>query len=275
MNAADSLLTVRDLTVDYVGAQTDTTVVDHVSFDIAPGEVFGLAGESGCGKSTIAYSICRLLKAPAVIADGEIRFEGRDLLELSPAEMAGVRWSRISMVFQSAMNALNPVTTIEAQFRDVLAAHAGLGRAAARERAAELLRLVDIAPDRLRDYPHQFSGGMRQRIVIAIALALNPRLVIMDEPTTALDVIVQREILDKIADLRARFGFSILFITHDLGLMVEYCDRIAVMRKGRIVEHGAAQRIHQAPEHPYTQSLWASLPRLPRSGQPPFLAGGR
>jgi len=257
------LLSVRNLVVDYVGDIRDVRAVDDVSFDIAPGEVFGLAGESGCGKSTIAFAVSRLLKAPAVVSGGKILFEGQDVLRLAPAELAALRWRRIAMVFQSAMNALNPVMTVEAQFRDVLAAHEGLSRRAARERAAELMRLVDIPPDRLKDYPHQFSGGMRQRIVIAIALALNPRLVVMDEPTTALDVIVQREILDKIAALRARFGFSILFITHDLGLMTEYCDRIGVMLAGRLVEEGTAQAIYKNPQHDHTRRLWASFPRLP------------
>ena len=263
MTALTPLLSVHNLVVDYVGDIRDVRAVDDVSFDIAPGEVFGLAGESGCGKSTIAFAISRLLKAPAVISGGKVLFEGQDVLRLPPAELAALRWRRIAMVFQSAMNALNPVMTVEAQFRDVLAAHEGLSRHAARERAAELMRLVDIPPDRLKDYPHQFSGGMRQRIVIAIALALNPRLVVMDEPTTALDVIVQREILDKIAALRARFGFSILFITHDLGLMTEYCDRIGVMLAGRLVEQGTAQAIYKNPQHDYTRRLWASFPRLP------------
>ena len=264
MTIVEPLLSIDDLTVEYVGAKTDSTVVKRVSFDIAHGEILGLAGKSGCGKSTIAYAVCRLLKMPAIISSGEIRLEGRDLLRLSPREMAAVRWQKISMVFQSAMNALNPVVNIEAQFRDVLTVHGGFSARQARDRAAELLDLVNISSDRLDDYPHQFSGGMRQRIVIALALALNPRLVIMDEPTTALDVIVQSEILESIVALKKRFGFSVLFITHDLGLMVEYCDRIAVMQKGKIVELGTSSRIYRAPEHDYTRSLWASLPRLPK-----------
>lgn len=263
-----TLLSVENLTVDYIGATTDTRAVDSVSFDIAEGEIFGLAGESGCGKSTIAYAICRLLKPPALASGGAIRFDGLDLLRATPAEVAALRWRQIAMVFQSAMNALNPVITVEAQFRDTLA-RSGLTGEAARARAEELMTLVDIPPERLSDYPHQFSGGMRQRIVIAIALALGPRLVIMDEPTTALDVIVQHEIMEKIAELQRRFGFSILFITHDLGLMAEYSDRMAVMLKGKIVEEGPAQRLYRAPQHAYTRALWAAFPRLPKAAPPP------
>lgn len=166
------------------------------------------------------------------------------------------------MVFQSAMNSLNPVLRIEAQFYDVLRTHKNMSRAQARERTAEMLTLVDIAPDRMRDYPHQFSGGMRQRIVIAICMALDPKLVIMDEPTTALDVVVQREILQRINELRRRFGFSVLFITHDLGLMVQFCDRIGIMLAGRLVEQNTAEAIYRTPEHDYTKKLWGSFPSL-------------
>jgi peptide/nickel transport system ATP-binding protein len=237
--------------------------VKDVSFDIAPGEFFGLAGESGCGKSTIAFAVSRLHRPPALIRKGSrILVGGRDVLELDAEQLRSFRWSEVAMVFQSAMNSLNPVLTIEAQFQDVVAAHTRMSRSQARDRAAELLSLVDISPDRLTAYPHQCSGGMRQRIVIAICLALNPKLLIMDEPTTALDVVVQREILQRIDTLRRQLGFALLFITHDLGLMVQVSDRIGIMLEGELVEVNDAQTIHRAPQHAYTRRLWASMPKL-------------
>ena len=257
------LLSVKNLTIDYIGDRKDFRAVDDVSFDIAPGEVFGLAGESGCGKSTIAFAISRLHKPPALIRRrSRILLNGRDVLDLTPQALAAFRWREVAMVFQSAMNSLNPVLRIGDQFHDVLMSHTTMTKAQARERAAEMLRLVDISPDRLRDYPHQFSGGMRQRIVIAIGMALDPKLVIMDEPTTALDVVVQREILQRINDLRRTFGFSVLFITHDLGLMVQFCDRIGIMLAGRLVEENAAEAIFHTPGHDYTKKLWSSFPSL-------------
>jgi len=258
----EPLLSVRGLTIDYVGDRGDFRAVDDVSFEIGRGEVFGLAGESGCGKSTIAFAVTRLHKPPALISGGEIRFDGQDVLRLDGEALRRFRWREVAMVFQSAMNALNPVLTVEAQFRDVLATHTGCSAAEAHDRAVELMRMVDIDPKRLRDYPHQFSGGMRQRIVIAICLALNPKLIVMDEPTTALDVVVQREILQQIDGLRRKLGFSILFITHDLSLMVQFCDRIGVMLKGRLVEVGPSQQIFRAPAHEYTRKLWASFPSV-------------
>jgi peptide/nickel transport system ATP-binding protein len=257
------VLSIRNLDIDYIGAETDFHAVRNVSFDIAPGELFGLAGESGCGKSTIAFAISRLHRPPALIRKGsQILVDGRDVLTLDDAELRKFRWREVAMVFQSAMNSLNPVLTIEDQFHDVLATHTGMSRAAARQRAAELLKLVDISPDRLSAYPHQCSGGMRQRIVIAICLALNPKLLIMDEPTTALDVVVQREILQRIDVLRRQLGFSVLFITHDLSLMVQVSDRIGIMLEGKLVEVNDARTIYRAPQHAYTRKLWASMPRL-------------
>ncbi|MGF9564612.1 ABC transporter ATP-binding protein [Neorhizobium sp. BT27B] len=257
------LLSIKNLTIDYIGDETDFRAVDNVSFDVAPGEVFGLAGESGCGKSTLAFAISRLHRPPALIRKGsEILLDGRDVLDLDPKALAAFRWREVAMVFQSAMNSLNPVLRIEAQFYDVLKAHLGLTKAQARERTAEMLKLVDINPDRMGDYPHQFSGGMRQRIVIAICLALGPKLVVMDEPTTALDVVVQREILQRINELRRKLGFSVLFITHDLGLMVQFCDRIGIMLGGKLVEQNTAEAIYKTPQHDYTKKLWASFPSL-------------
>jgi peptide/nickel transport system ATP-binding protein len=257
------LLSIRNLSIDYVGAEANFHAVKDVSFDIGHGEFFGLAGESGCGKSTIAFAISRLLRPPAIILEGsQILLAGRDVLGLDDAALHALRWREVAMVFQSAMNSLNPVLTIESQFYDVLKTHTGMSRAAARERAAELLGLVDIPTDRLPAYPHQLSGGMRQRIVIAICLALSPKLLIMDEPTTALDVVVQREILERIHKLRQELGFSVLFITHDLALMVQVSDRIAVMLEGELVEVNEAQAIYRSPHHDYTRRLWASIPRL-------------
>jgi peptide/nickel transport system ATP-binding protein len=256
------VLDVRDLYVEYVTDRGNAVAVNGVSFQVAPGEVFGLAGESGCGKSTIAQSITRILRPPAIITGGQVLFQGEDVLQMDGPAIEAFRWKHVSMVFQSAMNALNPVMTIGDQLADVLVAHEGAGRQEAHERAAEVLGLVGINPDRLRSYPHQLSGGMRQRVVIAMALALRPELMIMDEPTTALDVIVQRDILAQIQDLKARMGFSILFITHDLSLMVEFSDRIAVMYAGEVVETAPAQALFGNPVHPYTQGLLGSFPSL-------------
>jgi len=257
------VLSVRNLTIDYIGAEKDFSAVKNVSFDIQPGELFGLAGESGCGKSTIAFAVSRLHRPPALIRKGsQILVDGRDVLTLDDQELRKFRWREVAMVFQSAMNSLNPVLTIEEQFYDVLRTHTDITRTKARERAAELLKLVDISPDRLSAYPHQCSGGMRQRIVIAICLALNPKLLIMDEPTTALDVVVQREILQRIDVLRKQLGFAVLFITHDLSLMVQVSDRIGIMLEGNLVEVNVAQTIYRSPQHDYTRRLWASMPKL-------------
>ncbi|EIE1264690.1 ABC transporter ATP-binding protein [Vibrio parahaemolyticus] len=259
---SEPVIQIRELCVDYITDNGDFNAVKSVSFDIGKGEVFGLAGESGCGKSTIAFSINRLHKPPAFISGGQILFQGKDILRLSDKELSALRWSEIAMVFQSAMNSLNPVLTIQEQFADVLRHHQGLSNEQAKDRAEKLLDLVNIPRDRLGEYPHQFSGGMRQRLVIAIALSLNPKLIIMDEPTTALDVVVQREILQQIYQLREEFGFSVLFITHDLALMSQLCDRIAIMRHGEIVEVNHAYEIRNHPQHPYTQKLWDSFPNI-------------
>ncbi|ASI92831.1 MULTISPECIES: ABC transporter ATP-binding protein [Vibrio] len=257
------LVDVRNLCVDYVTFDGKVRAVNNVSFHINRGEILGLAGESGCGKSTIAYSLMRLHRPPALISEGEILFEGQDVLKMDDDELRNFRWKDTSMVFQSAMNCLNPVKTIEYQFFDIFDAH-GLvsSREESIEKAKELLRIVDIPTERLFDYPHQFSGGMRQRVVIAMALALNPKLLIMDEPTTALDVVVQREILQKVYELKERFGFSILFITHDLSLMVELCDRIGIMYSGQLVELAPSKIILQQPNHPYAHGLGDSFPTL-------------
>jgi len=257
------LLEVRNLTVDYVGANSVARAVNGIDFDIRPGEAFGLAGESGCGKSTVAFALARLTRLPGLVTGGAVRLQGEDVLAFTGERLRRYRWSEVSFVFQSAMNALNPVIRVSEQIEDAIYAHHPRTKPAeARARAAELFELVGISPKRLDDYPHQFSGGMRQRICIAMALALEPKLIIMDEPTTALDVVVQRDIIEQICELKNRFGFSVLFITHDLGLMIEFCDRIGVMYAGELVEVAPADKILTAPQHPYTRALGRSFPPL-------------
>jgi peptide/nickel transport system ATP-binding protein len=247
--------------VVYLTTRGPVKAVDGVSIAIQPGEVVGLAGESGSGKSTIAHAILRILHPPALITGGQALFEGRDILEMDDTELGQFRWSKISIVFQSAMNALNPVMKIRDQLTDSMRQH-GLSKSEANERAVTLFDLVGIEPQRLDSYPHQLSGGMRQRAVIAIALALNPPLLIMDEPTTALDVVVQKDILQQIASLREKLGFSILFITHDLSLLVEISDNIAIMYAGEIVERAPARELFELPMHPYTLGLMNSFPSI-------------
>ena len=278
----ETVLEVRHLSVDYMMASGALHAVNDVSFSLARGEIFGLAGESGSGKSTLAYAIARLLRPPAIVPGGEIIYYPQaggirkpqfkeeeestlpvNVLDLTPEELRTFRWRKLAIVFQSAMNALNPVLNVGAQIDDVLKAHhPEMPARARRDRAVELLRLVGIAPDRLKSYPHELSGGMRQRSIIAIALALNPEMIIMDEPTTALDVVVQREILQNIAALRAEFGFSVIFITHDLSLLLEIADQIAIMYAGRMVETGPAELLYRQPRHPYTAGLLHSFPTL-------------
>ena len=265
------LLEVEDLSVEYVTDARTVRAVDRVSFTVGEGEVFGLAGESGCGKSTSANALLRLLRDPAVIAGGSIRFRGTDVLALSAEQLREFRWKQMAMVFQSAMNSLNPVLTIGDQIADIYTTHEGLSKKAALRRGAELLDLVGIPHDRLRSYPHQLSGGMRQRVVIAMAMALRPPLLIMDEPTTALDVVVQQEIMAQIKDLQRELGFAILFITHDMSLMVELSDRMAVMYAGRFVETASALTIFEQPQHPYTSALMNAFP--PMSGPRTRLRG--
>ncbi|KKB82791.1 sugar ABC transporter ATP-binding protein [Devosia limi DSM 17137] len=260
-----NLVEVRGLQVDFLTAKGLFTAVKGVDFDIGHGEVMGLAGESGSGKSTIAFSLMRLHRPPALISKGSIIIDGEDVLAMPMHKLTKWRWSKVSMVFQSAMNSLNPVLTVFEQFRDVIVRHTGGTRDQARARAEELLELVGIPVHRLDDYPHQLSGGMRQRIVLAMSLALDPKLIVMDEPTTALDVVVQREILQEIMALKQRFGFSILFITHDLALMGQFADRIAVMLEGSLVEVAPAAEIVSNPQHAYTRRLWSSMPILSRS----------
>jgi peptide/nickel transport system ATP-binding protein len=272
---SNELLRVEDLRVEYLTAAGRVRVVDDVSFTLRRGEILGLAGESGSGKTTIALAILRLLKAPAAITGGRILFEGRDILDLSEIELRRMRGRRIALVTQSAMNALNPVLTIGEQLADAVIEHEHVSRFRGLARAREQLQVVGLDPDRVKSYPHELSGGMRQRVVIAMALALSPSLVLMDEPTTALDVVIQREILAQIVKLRDDRGFSILFISHDLSLLLDLCTRIGVLYAGRLVEAAAARALAKQPKHPYTDGLLRCFPPIHGSGPPPRLLGIR
>ncbi len=264
----EAVLEISDLSVVYRTPAGDVRAVNRVSLDLHAGEVVGLVGESGSGKSTLVYGACRLLRAPALITGGAVRYHGRrlprpaNILELSLDQLTSLRWREIAIVFQSAMNALNPVLNVRDQMLDVIHAHLHMSRDEAMDKVGSLLDLVGIPRSRSRSYPHELSGGMRQRVMIAMALATEPEVVIMDEPTTALDVVVQRDILAQIAELRERLGFSILFITHDLSLLLEFADRIAVMYAGRLLEIATAAEIHHEPAHPYTMGLLNSFPSL-------------
>ena len=257
-----TLLELQQLVVEYGIDAKRARAVDGVDLAIRKGEVVGLAGESGCGKTTIANAVMQILRPPARIAGGSILFEGEDLLGKSKEELRRFRWRNVSMVLQSAMNALNPVMRVGDQFVDAMRAHERIDRRRALAQASALLELVGIDPRRVRAYPHELSGGMRQRVIIAMALALKPELIIMDEPTTALDVVVQREILQQVEALKRDFGFAVLFITHDLSLLLEFADRIAIMYAGEIVESAPSERLAANPQHPYTQGLLQSFPPL-------------
>ena len=266
--AADPVLAIDDFSVVYRTPSGDVQAVRQVNLELYAGDVVGLVGESGSGKSTLAYGACRLLRAPALITSGRVRYQGRraagplEILQMDADELRRLRWREIAIVFQSAMNALNPVLNVRDQLMDVIHAHLRVSRDQAREKAASLLDLVGIPRTRLRSYPHELSGSMRQRVMIAMALATEPEIVIMDEPTTALDVVVQRDILTQIAELREQLGFSILFITHDLSLLLEIADRITVMYAGQLLETGTARSISREPAHPYTKGLLSSFPSL-------------
>ena len=278
-----TLLEVRNLKTHFVTRSGVVRAVDDVSWDVGESETVALVGESGCGKSVSALSIMRLVAGPSGrIVGGQILFKGRDLLQLSDDEMRRVRGREIGMVFQEPMTSLNPVLTIGRQLTEGLEIHLGLTPAEARRRAAELLGMVGI-PDperRLPQYPHQFSGGMRHRMMIAMALSCNPSLILADEPTTALDVTIQAQILELMKDLSRRFGVALLIITHNLGVVARYADRVNVMYAGRIIERGTARELYANPRHPYTLGLLRSVPRLdeprrarldPIEGQPPDL----
>lgn len=276
-NTNSTILDVSHLCVDYLSENGEVHAVSDVSLRLRRGEILGLAGESGSGKSTMAYAITRLLRPPAAITRGEVLYYGQeydrpgssiatepiDILRLNPAELRAIRWSELAIVFQSAMNALNPTMTVGNQLLDVLATHRpDMPSSQRRERARELFEMVGIAAERLKSYPHELSGGMRQRATIAIALALSPKIIIMDEPTTALDVVVQREILTELLRLREQLDLSIIFITHDLSLLLEIADTIAIMYAGRVVEMTSARKLHLQPLHPYSFGMLHSFPSL-------------
>jgi oligopeptide/dipeptide ABC transporter ATP-binding protein len=265
------ILEISDLSVAYRTPSGDVHAVEQVNLTLNPGEVVGLCGESGSGKSTLAYGATRLLRPPALITSGSVRYygrrithggEGADILALNHRDLHALRWREIAIVFQSAMNALNPVLRVRDQLLDAVTAHLRLPRGEARDKAAGLLDLVGIPRTRLRSYPHELSGGMRQRVMIAMALAADPEVVIMDEPTTALDVVMQRDILAQVVELKETLGFAVLFITHDLSLLLELADRIAVMYAGRLLETGASAELMRDPAHPYTRGLLRSFPSL-------------
>jgi len=258
-----ALLEIRNLRTSFAAADGPVKIVEDLSFAVEAGEVLAIVGESGCGKSVTSLSILRLL-GPAAEIGGSIGFDGVDLLKLPESEMRRVRGKGIGTVFQEPMTSLNPVLTVGRQITETLRTHLGMGRAAANARAVDLLRLVGIpAPERrLREYPHQLSGGMRQRVMIAIALACDPKLLIADEPTTALDVTIQAQILDLMRDLKSRLGSAIILITHDLGVVAEMAQRVIVMYAGRAVEEAGVEQIFARPLHPYTRGLLAAVPRL-------------
>jgi peptide/nickel transport system ATP-binding protein len=273
MIATAPLLEVDDLSVDYVTERGVVRAVDRVSLSVAPGEFLGIVGESGCGKSTLLYAIARLLAPPAEIASGSIRFRGDDMVTMGEEDLRRIRWQNYSVVMQSAMNALNPVMTIGAQLSDAIGAHQRLPQREVRRRSEEVMRLVGIDPVHLKSFPHQLSGGMRQRSMIAMALVFTPQLVIMDEPTSALDVVAQRSLMLQIKELQRKIGFAAIFVTHDMSLVSHFSDRLAVMYAGQVMEIGATQTVFSEPRHPYSSGLLSSFPsikgeRLPLQGIP-------
>ncbi len=263
-NNHQPLLEVRNLKTYFFTDDGVVKAVDGVDFEVQPGEILGLVGESGCGKSVTSFSILRLIDDPGRTVDGEIRFEGRNLLQLSEAEMVAMRGNRISMIFQQPQSSLNPVFSVGSQVAEVFQIHMDMKKDEAWDRAVELIKLVGIpdAEKKAHAYPHEMSGGQAQRVMIAMALALKPKLLIADEPTTALDVTIQAQILDLMLDLRDKMGTSVILITHDLGLIAETADRVAVMYAGQIIEQAEIETIFEQPKHPYTQGLIASVPIL-------------
>jgi oligopeptide transport system ATP-binding protein len=280
---ARRLLEVNNLTTHFFTSDGVVKAVDGINYHVDEGEILGIVGESGCGKSVSALSLMRLVAdPPGKIVDGEVTFEDKDLLQLGDAEMRSIRGNRMAMVFQEPMTSLNPVLTIGRQVTETLELHQNMTKSQARERAVELIRMVGIsdAGSRLTDYPHQFSGGMRQRVMIAMALSCNPKLIIADEPTTALDVTIQAQILELMRELAQQFGTALIIITHNLGVVARYAHRVVVMYAGKIIETGTAAEIYRNPRHPYTLGLLKSVPRLdetvkasldPIKGLPPDL----
>ncbi len=279
-----TLLEVKDLSTYFFTPEGVVKAVDSISYDLQEGETLGLVGESGCGKSVSALSIMRLIQRPGRTVAGEVTFNGQDLLALDDSEMRRIRGKDMAMIFQEPMTSLNPVLTIGKQLTEALVLHLGLDQNAANDRAGDLLEMVGIPEGRgrLGDYPHQFSGGMRQRVMIAMALSCDPKMLIADEPTTALDVTIQAQILELVKKLGEETGTAVLIITHNLGVVARYADRVNVMYAGKIIERGTAREIYTNPRHPYTIGLLNSVPRLdeprkeqlaPIEGSPPDLIG--
>jgi len=269
----DVILEVRGLSVDYQTRTEPARAVDSVDLSLSRGEFLGIVGESGCGKSTLVFGIAQLLNPPARISAGEVVFRGKNMVGMTDRHLQSVRWLGYSVVMQSAMNALNPVKSVGAQYRDAMKAHGERDKARIRAKSAEVLELVGIDPVHLKSYPHQLSGGMRQRAMIAMALLFSPELILMDEPTSALDVVAQRSLMVQVKELQQRLGFAIMFVTHDMSLVSHFSDRLAVMYAGKVVELGPTRRVFESPQHPYTIGLLDAFPsvygpRVPLRGIP-------
>ena len=277
---AEPLLEVDELSIDYQTDAGDVRAVAEVSFTVKPGEFVGIVGESGCGKSTLLFGVAQLLTPPGEVVGGSVTFRGRDMVRLGREELRHMRWRDYSVVMQSAMNALNPMKSIGAQFKDTLQAHGSASGDEIRTRSVEVMNLVGIDAAHLASYPHQLSGGMRQRAMIAMALLYTPQLVIMDEPTSALDVVAQRSLMTKIRDLQRSLGFAVIFVTHDMSVVNRYSDRVLVMYAGQVAEAAETEAIFERPLHPYTRGLMSAFPSVtgPRRelagipGSPPDLA---
>jgi len=277
---SSAILEVADLSVEYLLEGGTVLAVDNVSFSLDPGEFVAVVGESGCGKSTLLFAVAQLLSPPAEIVNGSVMFKGTNLVGLTDESLTAIRWKDMSVVMQSAMNALNPVKSIGAQFKDAMLAHDVTSKQDIAHRSAEVLKMVGIDPVHLGSYPHQLSGGMRQRSMIAMAMLFTPELVIMDEPTSALDVVAQRSLMVQIKELQQEFGFAVIFVTHDMSLVSHFSDRLMVMYAGEVAEVGPTRKLFDSPAHPYTQGLMEAFPsirgaKVPLTGipgSPPNLA---
>jgi oligopeptide/dipeptide ABC transporter ATP-binding protein len=256
------ILEVRDLRVEYATSRGQVVAVDGVDLEVGAGEFVGVVGESGCGKSTLLFAVARLLSPPAAITGGSVTFRGQNLVTMTERQLNVLRWRDYSVVMQSAMNALNPVMTIAAQFKDAIDAHSTMSRRQAGQRSVEAMKLVGIDPIHLTSYPHQLSGGMRQRAMIAMALLFMPDLVIMDEPTSALDVVAQRSLMVQIKELQQRLGFAVVFVTHDMSLVSHFSDQLLVMYAGKMVEAGPTRTVFDTPSHPYSRGLLDAFPSI-------------
>jgi peptide/nickel transport system ATP-binding protein len=262
VSTSPPILEVKDLVVEYGAGKSNVVAVDRVDLELLPGEFLGVVGESGCGKSTLCFAIAQLLSEPAEIVDGSVLFKGRDLVHMREKQLRHVRWREYSVVMQSAMNALNPVLTIGEQFADAVRAHQKISKRELQAWSAARLKLVGIDPIHVNSYPHQLSGGMRQRAMIAMALLFTPDLIIMDEPTSALDVVAQRSLMVQIKALQQDFGFAVIFVTHDISLVRRFSDRLAIMYAGQIVELARTEQIFEDPKHPYSKGLLSAFPSI-------------